>query len=239
MEQVRLQKFLAECGIDSRRGCEQLIRDGKVKVNGATALLGQQIVPGKDSILVEGRQVASDRKIYLVLNKPANVITTAKDTHGRKTVMDYLQNLDERVFPVGRLDSDVEGVLLFTNDGDLAFRLMHPKFQVTKTYLVWVKGCVLPETIKRLEQGVRLEDGVTAPAKATLLQSGDKSSLIKLVLHEGKKREVKRMCGAVGHAVEHLHRVAFANIRAKGLRTGEWRRLSAEEVRQLYRCVGL
>ncbi len=239
MEQVRLQKFLAECGVDSRRGCEQRIREGKVLVNGTAAQLGQQVVPEVDRITVDGRPVISDKKIYVVLNKPANVITTVKDTHGRKTVMDFLKGVEVRVFPVGRLDSDVEGVLLFTNDGELAFRLMHPSFQVHKTYLAWVKGSVQPNAIKRLEQGVPLEDGISAPAKAELLQAGNRASLLKLVLHEGKKREVKRMCAAVGHPVENLHRVDFAGIHVKGLRPGEWRRLTRDEIRHLRQCVGL
>lgn len=239
MEQVRLQKFLAECGVDSRRGCEQRIREGKVLVNGTAAQLGQQVVPEVDRITVDGRPVISDKKIYVVLNKPANVITTVKDTHGRKTVMDFLKGVEVRVFPVGRLDSDVEGVLLFTNDGELAFRLMHPSFQVHKTYLAWVKGSVQPNAIKRLEQGVPLEDGISAPAKAELLQTGNRASLLKLVLHEGKKREVKRMCAAVGHPVENLHRVDFAGIHVKGLRPGEWRRLTRDEIRHLRQCVGL
>lgn len=239
MEQVRLQKFLAECGVDSRRGCEQRIREGKVLVNGTAAQLGQQVVPEVDRITVDGRPVISDKKIYVVLNKPANVITTVKDTHGRKTVMDFLKGVEVRVFPVGRLDSDVEGVLLFTNDGELAFRLMHPSFQVHKTYLAWVKGSVQPNAIKRLEQGVPLEDGISAPAKAELLQAGNRASLLKLVLHEGKKREVKRMCAAVGHPVENLHRVDFAGINVKGLRPGEWRRLTRDEIRHLRQCVGL
>ncbi len=239
MERVRLQKFLAECGIDSRRGCEQLILDAKVSVNGITAEVGQQIDPDVDHIEVEGRPVNSDQKIYVVLNKPSTVITTVKDTHGRKTVMDYLDGIGARVFPVGRLDIDVEGVLLFTNDGDLAFRLTHPKFQINKTYLAWVKGFVKSDVIKHLEQGVVLEDGVSAPAGAALLRAGHKASLIKLVLHEGRKREVKRMCAAVGHPVENLHRVAFAGIQAKGLRPGEWRRLTGEEIHHLYQCVGL
>lgn len=239
MERVRLQKLLAECGIASRRGCEQLIRDGKVQVNGEVAQLGQQVLPGEDRIEVDGKPVDFDEKIYLVLNKPASVITTVKDTHGRKTVMNCIGGIDARVFPVGRLDSDVEGVLLFTNDGELAFRLTHPKYQVHKTYLAWVRGLVQPEAIRRLQQGVLLDDGMTAPAQATVLQANAKVSLIKLVLHEGRKREVKRMCAAVGHPVKNLHRVAFANIRAKGLRPGEWRNLSREEVAGLYRCVGL
>lgn len=239
MNLVRLQKFLAECGVDSRRGCEQRIREGKVLVNGEPATLGQRVRPGQDHIVVDGCPVVFDKKVYVVLNKPVNVITTVKDTHGRKTVMDFLKGVDVRVFPVGRLDCDVEGVLLFTNDGDLAFRLMHPRFQIHKTYLAWVKGRVEPGALEQLKRGVALEDGVSAPAKAMLLQAGGKSSLLKLVLHEGKKREVKRMCAAVGHPVENLHRIDFAGIHVKGLRPGEWRRLTGEEVRHLRECVGL
>lgn len=239
MELVRLQKYLAECGFDSRRKCEQLIKDGKVTVNGSVAQLGQQINPNNDIVCVNSKQVTIPKKIYLVLNKPANVITTVKDTHGRKTVMDYLEGLRERVFPVGRLDYDVEGVLLFTNDGELAYRLLHPSFQVSKTYLAWVKGPVTPEKLKFFEHGIPLEDGTTAPARAMLLRSGQKRSLLKLVLYEGKKREVKRMCAAVGHPVETLHRVAFGNINAKGLRPGEWRRLTHEEIKELVHSVGL
>lgn len=239
MEKVRLQKYMAECGVNSRRACESLIREGKVRVNGEVAQLGRQVVPGVDHIQVENRPVTCDDKVYVVMNKPPNVITTARDTHGRKTVMDYLEGLDVRVFPVGRLDCDVEGVLLFTNDGDLAFRLMHPSFKINKVYMAWVKGQVQPETLKRLEQGIRLEDGMTSPATAAILQAGNRTTLLKLVLHEGRKREVKRMCAAVGHPVEKLHRVAFANIQVKGLRPGEWRRLSGEEIRQLFQCVGL
>lgn len=240
MGSVRLQKFLAECGLDSRRGCEQMIRDGRVAVNGAPAQLGQQIEPGADDVAVDGCPVQSDEaKVYVVLNKPSNAITTLSDTHGRRTVLDCLQGLDARVFPVGRLDRDVEGVLLFTNDGELAFRLMHPKFQVEKVYQAWVKGYVAPEAIQRLEQGVELEDGVTAPAKVVVLNPGRDVTLLRLTLHEGKKREVKRMCAAVGHPIETLQRITFANIHAKGLRPGEWRHLTPFEINQLKRRVGL
>lgn len=241
MPPIRLQKYLAENEVGSRRACEQLIRDGLVSVNGETAFLGQQVDPDLDAILVKGLPVASGdpEKVYVVLNKPTDVITTAKDTHGRRTVMDYLNGLEARVFPVGRLDQDVEGVLLFTNDGELAFRLTHPKFQVNKVYLAWVRGSVGDEAVRRLQRGVQLDDGMSAPAQAKILNAGKDTSLIKLTIHEGRKREVKRMCAAVGHPVENLHRIAFANVLATGLRPGEWRRLSDREIEGLRRCVGM
>ena len=236
---VRLQKYMAECGVDSRRACEKLIQAGEVSVNGVTAELGQQIQPGVDKVCVSGKPVAFDEKIYVVFNKPGNVITTLKDTHGRKTVADYLNGLASRAFPVGRLDRDVEGVLLFTNDGELSFRLIHPKFQVNKVYLAWVKGCVKSEAVRHLEQGVQLEDGMTSPARVEVINAGGETSLIQLTLHEGKKREVKRMCAAVGHPIATLKRISFAGIEVEGLRPGEWRYLSGAEVEHLRNCVGL
>lgn len=239
MSVVRLQKYLAACGIASRRACEQLIREGRVAVNGTPAQLGQQVSPGADKVVVDGKPVKTDEKIYIVLNKPPNVITTMSDTHGRMSVTDLLNDIGARVFPVGRLDRDVEGVLLFTNDGEMAFRLMHPRFQVKKVYLAWVKGRMRPETAIRLERGVQLEDGMTAPASVVILNAGAETSLIRLTLREGRKREVKRMCAAVGHPVETLHRIAFAAIQAKGLRPGEWRYLSPGEINRLRRNVGM
>ncbi len=239
MSEVRLQKYLAECGIASRRACEQIIREGRVRVNDLPADLGQQISPDNDRIVVDGKPVNTDNKIYIVLNKPPNVITTMNDTHGRKSVTDLLNGIASRVFPVGRLDRDVEGVLLLTNDGELAYRLMHPKFQVKKTYLAWVKGHMKPSTAIRLEKGVHLDDGLTAPANVVILNAGLEVTLIKLTLHEGRKREVKRMCAAVGHPVETLHRIAFATVQAKGLRPGEWRYLSSGEIKRLQQCVGM
>ena len=239
MSAVRLQKYMAECGVDSRRACERLIQAGEVSVNGITAELGQKIQPGVDKVCVSGKPVAFDEKIYVVFNKPGNVITTLKDTHGRKTVAHYLNGLASRAHPVGRLDRDVEGVLLFTNDGELSFRLIHPRFQVDKVYLAWVKGSVKPEAVRRLEQGVQLEDGMTSPARVKVINAGGETSLIQLTLHEGKKREVKRMCAAVGHPIATLKRISFSGIDATGLRPGEWRYLSDVEIEHLRKCVGL
>lgn len=236
---VRLQKYLAECGVASRRASEALISAGRVSVNGVTATLGQSVDPAVDRVAVDGREPGADEKVYLVLNKPRNVVTTAKDTHGRRTVLDCVHSTDSRVFPVGRLDFDVEGVLLLTNDGELAFRLIHPKFGIEKEYLAWVRGKMEPAAARRLEQGVELEDGPTAPAKVSVLESRPGNSLVRLIIHEGRKREVKRMCDAVGHPVQTLRRITFAGIEVNGMRPGEWRNLTEEEVAGLKALVGL
>ena len=236
---VRLQKYLAECGVASRRACEQLILAGRVKVNGTPAAIGCSIEPETDDILVDGKPLARDEKVYIVLNKPAGTVTTANDTHGRKTVLDCVKGSRARVFPVGRLDMDVEGVLLLTNDGELAHRLIHPSFEVEKIYHAWVRGMFSEEAGKRLERGVMLEDGMTAPAQVGVLRKSQNSTLIQLTIHEGRKREVKRMCAEVGHPVRSLQRVAFGELRAYGLRPGEWRYLTPEEIAALRSRAGL
>ena len=236
---IRLQKYLAECGVASRRAAEGLVQAGRVTVNDTVAQIGQTVDPEQDVIHVDGRPVELNRKVYVVLNKPEGAVTTAKDTHGRPTVLDLLKGVRARVFPVGRLDMDVEGVLLLTNDGDLAYRLTHPKYEVEKIYLAWVQGHVQPETAVRLEKGVLLEDGVTAPAHAYILNAGHETSLMRLHLREGRKREVKRMCAAVGHPVRSLHRIAFGSINDTGLRPGEWRYLSEREISGLRHLAGI
>lgn len=236
---VRLQKYLAECGVASRRACEELIAAKRVRVNGEIAEIGRTIDPAADTVEVDGRTIAQDQKIYIVLNKPAGTVTTASDTHGRKTVLDCVRGVSARVFPVGRLDMDVEGVLLLTNDGELAHRLIHPSFEVKKIYQAWVRGHFAPEAGQRLEQGVLLDDGMTAPAQVEVLRRSQNSTLIQLTIHEGRKREVKRMCAAVGHPVRHLQRVAFGELRANGLRPGEWRYLTPGEIQVLRDHAGL
>lgn len=237
---TRLQKYLADCGVASRRAAERLIAEGRVRVNGAPAAVGQSVAPGSDAVEVDGRRVTlPGENVYIVINKPAGAITTARDTHGRKTVLDLVAGAGVRVFPVGRLDMDVEGVLLLTNDGELAFRLTHPRYEVNKVYVACVKGRMLPETAARFSRGVQLEDGMSAPAKAEILKAGERASLVRLTLHEGRKREVKRLCAAVGHPVKRLERVAFGSIQARGMRPGEWRRLTPHEVAALRKLTGL
>ena len=236
---VRLQKYLASCGIASRRGSEKLIEAGHVKVNGKVARVGETVEPSLDTVTLDGRAVAQEQNVYIVYNKPKGVVTTAKDTHNRQTVIDALSGVDARVFPVGRLDMDVQGALLLTNDGELAYRLAHPKHEVDKVYLAWVHGRMTPETAAGLEQGVQLEDGMTAPASVVILNVGDRTTLIRLTLHEGRRREVKRMCAAVGHPVQDLQRISFGGVHVKGLKPGEWRRLHDQEIAALRSRAGL
>ncbi len=230
---LRLQKYLAQCGVASRREAEDLIRAGRVKVNGVVAMIGQSVEPDNDRVQVNGRQVARERHVYLVLNKPPGMLSTVKDSHGRPTVMDCFSGLKARVYPVGRLDQDVRGVLLFTNDGEMANRLLHPAYGVEKVYVARVKGLITQDALHTLATGVMLEDGKTAPAKVQILEGHATHSVLRLTLTEGKKREVKRMCAAVGHPVLQLRRIAFANINAKGLPAGGWRHLSNVEVAML------
>ena len=218
---------MAECGVASRRASEQLIAEGRVTVNGEVASLGVKIDPVLDSVSFDGEVVGLDEKVYVVLNKPRGVITTATDTHERKTVLDCLDGVSERVYPVGRLDMDVSGMLLLTNDGELANRLSHPRYEVDKVYSAWVKGLVKPKSVKQLEEGVELDDGLTAPAKVTIIKSQGGKTLIQLVIHEGKKHIVKRMCAAVGHPIRSLRRVSMGNLTVSDLQAGEWRYLES------------
>ncbi len=236
---IRLQKHLAECGIASRRACEGMIEAGRVAVNGELAHVGQSIEPGADRITVDGRPIGVEDKVYIVLNKPVGFVTSAKDEFGRRTVLDCIKGARARVFPVGRLDMDVEGVILLTNDGELGHRLIHPSFGVSKVYVAWVRGGVSEAALQRLRTGVALEDGMTAPAGAVVIASEAHGTQLQLTLHEGRKREVKRMCEAVGHPVRRLRRVAFANIEVDGLRPGEWRYLDPAEVAGLRALVSL
>lgn len=236
---MRLQKFMAQCGLASRRASEQLIQKGKVFVNGEVAAVGQVIDPEKDEVVCNGVHVGSSNMRYVILNKPPGVVTTAKDTHNRKTVMDCVKGISERVFPVGRLDMDVEGALLMTNDGELAFRLTHPKYEVPKVYLAWVQGEMTPEDAIQLEKGVPLEDGMTAPVKAVILNVGEHVTQIRLTLREGRKREIKRMCAYVGHPIRELRRIAVGNVKVRGLQPGQWRLLTDQEVQGLRKLVKL
>jgi 23S rRNA pseudouridine2605 synthase len=224
---VRLNAYLARAGIASRRKADELIKAERVTVNGEPGQLNT-FVGGSDRVEVDGRLVAPHGLAYVLLHKPAGVVTTARDPHGRRTVVE-LVDLPERVVPVGRLDADTTGALLLTNDGELAHRLAHPRYGVEKTYVVDVLGNVTSEVLKTLEKGVELEDGRTAPARARRLAR----SRVELVLHEGRKHQVKRMLEAVGHPVTRLHRSAYAGISADDLEPGSWRELTRDEIERL------
>lgn len=232
----RLQKVLAAVGWGSRRTCEDLIAAGRVTVNGEVAVLGRRVDPEHDRIEVDGGPVGvRPGLVYYLLNKPAGVVTTAKDTHDRPTVVDLVPT-EPRVFPVGRLDADTEGLLLLTNDGDLANRIAHPRHGVDKEYLVEVDGGrVAPSGLRRLRDGVDLDDGRTAPAVVSQPDTG----VLRLTIHEGRNRQVRRMCEAIGHPVRRLVRVRVGPISDRTLAPGSWRELTADERRALVRAVGI
>ncbi|MEW6153461.1 MAG: pseudouridine synthase [Actinomycetota bacterium] len=232
-EGERLQKVLAAAGYGSRRVCDELIADGRVTVDGQVAVPGQRVDPDQVRVEVDG-VVVSVRPglVHYLLNKPRGVVTTASDPQGRPTVVDLVPP-EPRVFPVGRLDADTEGLLILTNDGDLAHRLAHPSFGVEKEYLAEVEGTPTPGDLRRLRDGVELEDGVTAPARASLV--GDRA--LRLVLHEGRNRQVRRMCAAVGHPVVRLVRTRIGPLADRRLRPGEWRLLEPSEVQSLQEAV--
>ena len=230
---MRLNAYLARAGVASRRSADQLIKDGRVRVNGEPGALNT-FVGEDDRVEVDGRPVAKQRLAYVLLNKPAGVVTTARDPQGRPTVVSLVSSAS-RLVPVGRLDADTTGALLLTNDGPLAHRLAHPRYGVDKVYVADVAGNPTDGALRRLAEGVRLEDGLTAPAAARRL----KRSRIELTLHEGRTHQVKRMCEAVGHPVTRLHRSRYAGLDLKGLAPGEWRELRRNEVVDLRRLVGL
>ncbi len=238
----RLQKVLADAGIASRRKCEELIRQGRVRVNGRVIQeMGFCLDPEKDVVEFDGRKLPSKRrKVYYILYKPAGYLTTVRDQRGRRTVMELLAGVKERIYPVGRLDLDTEGLLLLTNDGQLANGLMHPRSGVDKVYQVTVKGIPCEDDLKKLREGILLEDGWTSPAGAEIKsRTGEDSAVLLITLHEGRKRQIKRMCAAIGHPVIHLKRVALGFLTLDGLEKGQYRSLSPGEVEQLKSMVGM
>lgn len=225
----KLQKVLAQRGVGSRRACEQLIAEGRVTVNGVIAVPGVRVDVDVDRVEVDGVPIGlRPGLVTYLLNKPAGVVTTARDPYGRPTVVDLVPP-EPRVFPVGRLDADTEGLLLLTNDGELAHVLTHPRFGVPKEYLAQVEGRPGKEALRRLRQGVVLDDGMTAPARASLVAP----DVIRLTIHEGRNRQVRRMCEAVGHPVRRLIRVRIGPLNDRSLKPGQWRVLEPEEVRAL------
>ncbi|MFD2168834.1 pseudouridine synthase [Tumebacillus lipolyticus] len=235
----RLQKVLAQAGVASRRKCEEIITAGQVKVNGVVVTeLGTKVDPTRDRIEVNGVPIGAEEKIYIMLNKPIGVVSTASDPQGRKTVVDIV-GAKERIYPVGRLDLDTSGLLLMTNDGDLANAMMHPRHEIEKTYRAWVKGVVSGERAKQLASGVELEDGQTAPAKVRIMERGADESLIEVTIHEGRNRQVRRMLEAIGHPVKSLHRMQVAFLKLGRLRYGEMRNLTPLEVERLFAVAGI
>ena len=229
----RLQKVLAAAGIGSRRACEELIADGRVEVNGEVAALGRRVDLDTDRIAVDGTPVAvRPGLVYYLLNKPPGVVSTASDPQGRPTVTGLVP-AEPRVHPVGRLDADTEGLILLTNDGELTFRLTHPSFGVEKEYVAHVEGRPRPAAIRQLRTGVELDDGITAPARVSLLGE----DVLRITIHEGRKRQVRRMASAVGHPVRRLVRTRVGPIRTGNLPPGQWRALTQDEVRALERAA--
>jgi 23S rRNA pseudouridine2605 synthase len=232
-EGERLQKVLARVGIGSRRVCEDLIGEGRVRVDGEMAVLGRRVDPETALIEVDGAPVGvRPDLVHYILNKPAGVVTTADDPQGRPTVVGLVPD-EPRVFPVGRLDVDTEGLLLLTNDGELAHRLTHPSYGVEKEYVAEVEGLPTRAVLRRLREGVELDDGPTAPARATLVDP----SVVRLTIHEGRNRQVRRMCEAVGHSVVRLVRTRIGPLADRSLAPGAWRELTGDEVRSLQRAV--
>jgi 23S rRNA pseudouridine2605 synthase len=234
MDGERLQKVLARLGFGSRRICEELIADERVTVGGEIAILGRRVDVEDDIVAVDGAVVGiRPGLIYYVLNKPIGVITTADDPQGRPTVVQIVPS-EPRVFPVGRLDADTEGLLLLTNDGDLTHKLTHPSFGVEKEYLASVEGTPSRGAIRQLREGIELDDGPTSPARVTAVDD----RLLRITIHEGRNRQVRRMCDAIGHPVERLVRTRIGPFVDRKLKPGEWRELTREEVRTLEIAVG-
>jgi len=241
--QIRLNKFLADLGIASRRKADQLIDEGKVMLNQKKAKLGDKVDPEKDQVMFEGKKLTSDDREnfeYWLLNKPRNVVSTVSDETGRKTVFDYVKSKAKaRVYPVGRLDLESEGLLLMTNDGELANRLTHPKYEVRKVYKVTVNGIFSEGKVERLLRGVRLAEGKTSFDTLELLEKEGRDFTLKIGIHQGVKREIRRVCAKVGWEVTKLLRVKIGNLSMTGLIVGNVRKLTEEEVIDLKKLVGL
>lgn len=235
MEQIRLQKYLAEKGIASRRKCEELISQGKVIVNGKVAEIGQKINPEIDEILYNNKIIKNsyEDKIYILLNKPIDVVTTVKDQFGRQSVLDLVK-VKQRIVPVGRLDMYTSGALILTNDGDFVYKLTHPKHEITKTYTVTIIGNIVEEELQQLRDGVKIDDYITKPAKVKILKIDNEKNIsrIEITIHEGKNRQIRKMCEAIGKKVIALHRSKIGNLDVKDLKIGQWRYLKDYEVQK-------
>lgn len=238
MEETRLQKYMAECGVASRRKCEELISQGKVKVNGKIVTeLGTKINPNKNEVVFNGKTLKheDDEKVYILLNKPIGYVTTVKDQFSRDTVLDLIKT-NKRVVPVGRLDMYTSGAIILTNDGEFVYKVTHPKHEIDKTYNVTVKGIVTKEDIENLQKGVVIDENYTTKEANARILKIDKEkdiSRIEIKIHEGKNRQVRKMCEAINKKVLALHRSKIGNIDVKDLKIGDWRYLTIKEVKNL------
>lgn len=233
---VRLQKFMADCGVASRRKCEELIQNGKVRVNGHPAKLGDKVDPKKDVVTLRGKRLVrpgGSGPVYLVLNKPRGYVTTVHDEFGRKTVMDLVSDVPGRIYPVGRLDRDSEGLLLMTNDGNFANAIMHPRHHFAKVYRVTVRPPVTDEALEQMRAGMDLGDYKTQPCAVTVMQTEENRVVLEFVIYEGKNRQIRRMCEAAGLEIARLKRVSIGSIKLGGLAVGKYRMLSEQEIRRL------
>lgn len=238
MEEIRLQKYLSEAGIASRRKCEEYIIEGKVKVNGQVVnILGTKINPKKDKVFFDGKEVKenSNEYIYILLNKPIGYVTTVKDQFGRKTVLDLIKGVNARILPVGRLDMYTSGALILTNDGEFIYKITHPKHQINKTYTVTLKGIVTNQELQKLREGVEIENYITKPAKARILKIDNEKEIsrLEITIHEGKNRQIRKMCEAIDKKVLALHRSKIGEMGVKDLKIGNWRYLKKEELKKI------
>lgn len=237
---IRLQKFLSEAGVASRRKAEEMIRNGMVKVNGSVARIGDSVDPKKDTVLVKGKKVLKQNKMrYILLNKPRGYVTTTDDDLGRKCVLELVKDVKERIYPVGRLDRVSEGALILTNDGAFANAMMHPSRHVPKTYRVTVRPEATAEQVDILSTGVELDGRMTAPADVYVLSKEEGRAVLEIVLYEGRNRQIRRMCEALGLEVARLRRVAVGPIKLGMLPTGQWRDLTPDEVTALFKAAGM
>ncbi len=233
---VRLQKFLAHAGVASRRKCEKIIESRRVQVDGKTvSVMGIKVTPGKECITVDGKEIgAVERHVYILLNKPKGYVTTVADPQGRPIVTSFLQNIKERVFPVGRLDLDTEGALLLTNDGQLTQAILHPSNRVFKTYEALIKGHPKPTDLRSLETGLIVDARKTAPAQVVLKDKTQQNAIIQITIHEGRKRQVKKMFQAIGHPVLSLKRLAYGNLTLGNLKPGKYRFLTENDINLIF-----
>lgn len=241
MSSLRLQKYLARCGLGSRRKCESLIEEGRIFVDGKkVTTLGTKIDPEKQEVRFAGKILKyEEKKFYILLNKPKGYVTTLSDPQGRPIVTDLVKDIKARLFPVGRLDFNTEGALILTNDGDFSQKIQHPKNNVKKTYEAVVAGYPNKKNLLQLEKGIMLEDKMTAPATLSLQKKFSSSSLITITIHEGRKRQVRKMFAAIGHPVVHLKRIAYGNLYLQNLPKGSYRSLTTKDLQKIFKNIPL